>query len=74
MSGQGNGERDNAMTERAESCDHWTYFTLSRGSDAHAVCDLPAAHDGMHKFWYTPAEAYSWAEDAERHYRTGILR
>lgn len=56
------------------ACEHWTFFTRTRGGDARAVCDLPAGHDGMHKFWYTADDAYAWGEAAERHYRTGILR
>lgn len=52
-------------------CGHWTFFQLSDDVDLTARCDLPAGHDGMHKFWWNPAsgDAYSWADIAERHER-----
>lgn len=46
-------------------CGHWTFY----GDERVARCDLPADHDGMHRYWTNAerGESFLWSNRGERH-------
>jgi len=48
-------------------CGHWTFYGPELNLTAR--CDLEQDHDGMHTYWITPSDTFSWSTVSEKHER-----